>query len=244
MYPWSVEIQVRSSSAYVCMGSLIADSWILTAAHCVVQFANVSALQVVAGRKSLLTAYTEGELKFVGVKQVLLPSGRDAFDRKTFRNDIALLKLSEAIPPSRLIKSIDLLNPKKLLSVGEYGSVAGFGSNKANKQSHDLKKALVFIRKDARCAYFDAATNKILFDPTRQLCAGVGVKEAAVCQGDSGAALAIELKDGFYAQAGIVSLVASGECESDGNPVLYTRVDHFLPFIRLHVAGPIVAPDE
>jgi secreted trypsin-like serine protease len=94
---WVVSLHVRNK--FQCAGSILSSTWILTAAHCFAIINNSGAkvfqinpsdVTVYAGS---INRYEENQLRRVA-KIYLHPK----FDESNFINDIALLKLSSALP--------------------------------------------------------------------------------------------------------------------------------------------------
>lgn len=95
---WAVSIRRRATNAHFCGGSIISSQHVLTAAHCVVGTTSVS-LRVYVG--SITLSYTS---QARDVSAIRVHSG---YNRETFVNDIAILKVS---PPFNLEQTgVDLV---------------------------------------------------------------------------------------------------------------------------------------
>lgn len=82
-WDWTVSISI--DGMYLCGGSILSNSWILSAAHCFHQEENAT-----------ITIYAGSNLQWTGsqsrlVSQVIIHSD---YDETSYSNDIALLKLS------------------------------------------------------------------------------------------------------------------------------------------------------
>lgn len=82
-WDWTVSISI--DGMYLCGGSILSQSWILSAAHCFYQDENAT-----------IIIYAGSNLQWMGsqsrlVSQVILHAD---YDESTYSNDIALLKLS------------------------------------------------------------------------------------------------------------------------------------------------------
>ena len=114
-YPWIALLYiVKNYKTYICSGSLIASAWMTTAGHCVVYSGTMnkiaeSAITVVLGEHDTATL-TESTIprKELRVLNIILHEGY-SFPL----NDIALLKLSEAV-------DIDVYTPICLPNTGDY----------------------------------------------------------------------------------------------------------------------------
>ena len=92
---WAVSISIDNN--YLCGGSIISSSWILTAAHCVNGYS-----------PSKVTIYAGSTRRWTGsqtrvVSQIIIHS---SYDTDTYENDIALLKLGTALTMSDTALSI------------------------------------------------------------------------------------------------------------------------------------------
>ena len=74
------------------------------------------------------------------------------------------------------------------------------------------------------------------FDPETMLCAGYAEAEKGPCKGDSGGPLVCR-RAGRWRLVGIVSWGGGEEsvCPSAKNPGVFTRVEHYVDWIKKHV---------
>ena len=100
-YPWIVSIGASSfpqSVGHFCGGAVLADRWIVTAAHCVDGATQPAMISVKSGSN-----YLDGEATRSMVTQILV---HPSWDRSTFENDIALLKLEDPLTDFVSIKPL------------------------------------------------------------------------------------------------------------------------------------------
>lgn len=188
-----------------CGSVVIADGWVATAAHCVVE---EDGINTVTGMPDLSiksgTAHWSSNI-FIHPR----------FDEETLAWDIALIKVP---------KSVDLTGIPLAGSLPEADSpakVAGFGRQYENDKmgSRVLKDVNLRLVSDSACS--DAYP--LWFDSRSMLCASAPAKDA--CQGDSGGPL--------VSQGKLLGLVSWGlGCARPGMPGVYARIPALVPWIE------------
>ena len=229
--PWQVVLRVNST---LCSGSIVASSWIITAAHCV-NGVDPSRISAYAGITNLSEQSGSSQLT---VSSVLV---HPDFNGQTFQNDLALVGLAAPIIPSASVQSIALpstVDPATWPAAGTPAQISGWGSTSfGGTPSGTLLTAPIQILLgpgQPGCGEYDSG-----FFPTQVICAGVPTGGVDACQGDSGGPLVIS-EAGMPVLAGIVSV--GNECALAQFPGLYTRVATFLPWISQYVPIAASAP--
>jgi hypothetical protein len=114
--PWVVDLHV--SGGLSCRGSLVSSTWVLTAAHCVQTSIYNGEMVVSARRTDRAGTNYDKELARVPANPAHL-FAHPAYDLATISNDVALVKLDQAVPFDELVQPVAL--PTAGRAVGELG---------------------------------------------------------------------------------------------------------------------------
>jgi secreted trypsin-like serine protease len=225
--PWTVGIaQAAVSDGYTaqfCGGTLITNSWVLTAAHCTynetgVAF-NAAELDVIIGRHQLSS--TQGER--IRIDKIVRNRN---YDVVTLHNDIALLHLSQPSTgtPVRLVAPVR--NDLERATIK--ATVTGWGTTANGEATDKLQQAELPIVSATTCHTVYAKIGLNLSPDI--LCAGYAEGGIDACTGDSGGPLVVwDAQTQNWVQIGIVSW---GEgCAQQGLFGVYTRVANFTNWI-------------
>ncbi|WP_083854899.1 serine protease [Burkholderia sp. KJ006] len=224
--PWQVAL-IRSTKTGAdrrpfCGGSLIADRWVVTAAHCVDNGTLASYVDVLGGT----TDVDKGGVR-VSVAEII--TRPDYVPGEIPRHDIALLRLQAPMAGPQ-IRSIDLLQPaaESLALVGDAAArVTGWGAvGEGGSAVRELRTVDLMIFTNQECndpvAYNNAVKDEMV-------CAGFAGVPRDSCQGDSGGPLTVSVQGG-QRLAGIVSW---GEgCARPNRYGVYTRVARYVDWIE------------
>jgi secreted trypsin-like serine protease len=205
----------KGGSRPSCGGALVADSWVLTAGHCVSTYSATGGIsKVVIGRHRLSTE--EGETRTVDA--VYRHEGYRNLD-----NDIALLHLSQ---PSSAPKA-KLVSAEQVAAVveGAMTTAVGWGNTREGGSPSDvLRQVDVPVISNAQCKTYPRYSTVT----DNMICAGYPNGQKDACQGDSGSPLFMEI-DGEKVVVGLVSWGIG--CARANAPGVYTRVGNYLGWL-------------
>jgi secreted trypsin-like serine protease len=221
---WLASLQ--DGGSHFCGGTLVAPSWVVTAAHCVESSAPS---QVVLGITNLGSSNA-------GVKRtVKRVIKHEQYNSRTNKFDFALLELSS---PVTTIEPLALVDNAAQEAPGSSPGVAGWGttSSGGSSVSQVLREVTVPIQSYATCTASGAYEKSEVFDDLN-ICAGLTQGGKDSCQGDSGGPL--------YSQAGgvkrLIGVVSWGYgCAAPKKYGIYTRVSALKSWVLAKIGG--IAP--
>lgn len=199
-----------------CSGSLIANEWILTSAHCI---EGIEEATVYLGSSNYQLSKVTHKVKKENF------SMHPDWNRRNIENDIALIKIpytsySEKIKPVKLasIKETDTTYIENNVITSGWGHV----SDSSVGISSELDWSYMNVIKNDLCrSYFGW-----VIKPSNVCIWTYGL--ASNCRGDSGGPLVLESS---MTQIGVSSFGSNKGCEK-GMPTVFTRVSSYLDWIE------------
>ena len=134
-WPWHISLWKRGTSeiSYICGGSLLNKKWAVSAAHCMFnggQVVNENLLIVrIGSEKRLSAAYKQFNVKTLVV--------HEDYNKETFENDIAMVKLKEVLSFSESFRAICYSQLGEIPDAA-VGIAVGYGSTDKLRDHSDI----------------------------------------------------------------------------------------------------------
>ncbi|CAG4970027.1 unnamed protein product [Parnassius apollo] len=213
--PWLAAL--KRDGKVICGATVVARDHLITATHCVFEV-EASRLTVLVGEYDVNNSLSEGI-------QVSHVTQHPDFNRFTYDNDIAVLRLADPIPDNLYKPAClpDFEDDHRL--EGVEAIVSGWGSTiEKGPPSNIPMKAEVNIWAQEECTGAGYGRRKVT---PRMLCANAPDKDS--CTGDSGGPLLLP-RPHFT----IVGIVSWGRgCARQGYPGVYARVPKFMSWLKM-----------
>ncbi|XP_011155958.2 transmembrane protease serine 9 [Solenopsis invicta] len=211
-------VSLRKQNKHFCGGSIISENYILTAAHCLMQFKKPSDLDDVTVHAGTNLLSKSGTV-YKPEESIIHPN----FNLLLIRNDVGLLRLNTNIEYNKLVQPISVAKTNSVLEgdpcfLTGWGTLEFLGKVPDRLQKLDLK---VYSQIKCKASFWNVRRSHI--------CAFSKNGQGA-CHGDSGSPL---VANGI--QIGLASFVRP--C-AVGHPDVYTRVSSFISWINQYTVQP------
>lgn len=223
-WPWQIRARPcsRWRCTYLCGGSIISKSWVVTAAHCIPYGADRG--EVTVGEHTIWDPSKNA--KNYTISQVVPHADWNRYKKL---NDIALLKTRDTIQFNDYIKPICLPDKDICFNPGTACVVTGWGyKSESGPVAEKLQEVAVRILDQNTCKLVTWYSGMV---HDSNVCAGYVDGEKDSCAGDSGGPLVCRLgRDMPWVLYGVVSWGYG--CARARKPGVYSRVTSFYDWMN------------
>jgi len=223
--PWQVALILpdRQRPFAFCGGSIVAGTWVVTAAHCVDQNTAPSDVDVLVGTVDL----DHGGAR-IHAQEIHVNPNWNPIDQ---RGDVALIKLAAPTTP-RPVTLVANADAARLTAPGLAARITGWGATAPRGDGSRLLMALPLALIDnADCNNRVSYNGRVAGD---MICAGFAAPGHDSCQGDSGGPLTVAAG----ADRVLIGIASWGDgCAIQEKPGVYARTAPYSEWISKCVAG-------
>jgi len=216
-YPWQASLQLKEPSGWhFCGGSILSETWVMSAAHCVPD-GKASTRVVVVGMHDQNRRF--GKPVTHDIKRIIVHTDYD-HGAHWEGSDIALLELEKPIDFNEFVQPITIDIRGNYVEMQDC-VMSGWGQSETTRSPNVLKEATTKLLPYKECLSFPWIMAPVICAYSRQ---------AGACFGDSGGPISCR-DEGTWKVVGVASFVLDQHCGVH-QPSVYTEVAAFCDWIK------------
>lgn len=237
-WPWQVVLEFQTAksefNSFHCGGTLIAENWVVTAAHCVVygQTHVPYHVRVFLGVHDITKRHWDSNVQIIPSEEII---AHPKFNWITYDSDLALIRLRWRANITDFVKPICLPNSyqRRSMKPGKKGAMLGWGITETRKSATALREVLIPIVDDKTCK--KAYENETWPVTSNMICAGYRHLSKDSCNRDSGGGFVIfdeRTRKRRWFLGGVISW-GNPKCGVPGKYSVFTKITHsYVKWIR------------
>lgn len=236
LWPWQVALTV--DDLFHCGGSLIAENWVVTAAHCVYNRRTrklFSHIRVHLGVHDIKSGLREPFVQSIDSKEIV---PHPNFNWNTFDSDLALIQLKWKVNITDHVRPVCLPSKqqRRKVTTGAMGVMLGWGLTEGEKPKTELQQVYMPVVGHSNC---QRAYKRETWPVTsNMLCAGYASNIKDSCKQDSGGGFLFPDSKGKRKKWFLGGIISWGnpQCGTPGKYSVFTHINsRFSRWIKNHV---------
>lgn len=231
-WPWQVALEFDTFqpgfNTFHCGGTLVAEQWLVTAAHCVVykdSHIPYHGVRVYVGVHDITKRHWDSNVQIISSAEII---AHPKFNWKTYDSDIALVRLRWRVNITNFVRPACLPNSyqRRLVRPGTKGVMLGWGVTETKKPAAKLREAFIPVVNHKSCK--KSYENETWPVTSNMLCAGLKVQSKDSCNRDSGGGFIFYDKRTRKKKWFIGGVISWGnpKCGVPGKYSVFTRITH------------------
>ena len=235
-WPWQVVLEMNNK--FQCGGSLVAESWVVTAAHCVYNRGTkipYPYVRVYLGVHDITSRHTDPQIQRIDSAEIV---PHPNFSWKTYDSDIALIKLAWKANITDYVRPVCLPSKRQRRKTipGAVGVMLGWGMTEISNLATKLREVYMPVVGHSNCQ--KAYKRQTWPVTSNMLCAGYKDNAKDSCRQDSGGGFLFPYSNRRTKKWFLGGIISWGnpQCGTPGKYSVFTQINSkFAKWIKDHI---------